>query len=94
MKRQFFTLVTAGVLCASLVAGAFAGSPGLEHAKLVLKLEERAQQLEQRAQATKGAPRMELEMQRLQVRKLIEKIKAGGYVDPKEIDALLVKGSQ
>jgi TolA-binding protein len=93
MKRQFFALLIAGAVCVSLATGALAGSPhgDFEKGKLVLKLEERDRQLEQRAQATKGAPRMELEMQRRQVRNLIEKIKAGESVDPQEIDVLLGK---
>ena len=96
MKRQFFTLLTAGVTCASLTAGAFAAPPAAdsEKAQLVSKLEQRAQRLERQAQATKGAGRQEMELQRLRVKKLIERIQAGESVDPQEIDTLLRKGPQ
>ena len=61
MKRQFFTLLTTGVLCVSLTAGAFAGSPQAEFdkARSISKLEQKARWLERDAQATKGAGRQE-----------------------------------
>jgi len=91
MKRQFFTLFTTGVLCASLTADAFAGSPqaAFDKARVISGLEQRARWLESDAQATKGAGRQELEMQRFQIKKLIERIRAGAYVQPQEIDRLL-----
>jgi len=96
MKRQFFTLFTTGVLCASLTAGAFAGSPQLEFdkAKVIAKLEQRARRLEWDAQTTKGAGRQELELQRFRVRKLIKRIEAGEDVDRQEILRLLGEGPQ
>jgi hypothetical protein len=96
MKRQFFTLFTTGVLCTSLTASAFAGSPtaDTEKAELISKLEQRAHRLEWDAQGTKGVPRAQLEQRSLRVKKLIERLKAGETVDPQEIDKLLQKGPQ
>ncbi|MGH7961967.1 MAG: hypothetical protein ACRERD_09105 [Candidatus Binatia bacterium] len=100
MKRQFFTLFTAGVVCLSLTAGAFAGSPRTdsEKAQVVMKLEDRAQQLAWRAQELKAAKRpsdsLTVETQRLQVQSLIERIRAGESLSPREIDALLGTGPQ
>lgn len=95
MKRLFFTLFTTGVLCASLTAGAFAGSPRAdsERAQVVGKLEDGTQQFAWRAQELRAAKRhadsLTVETQRLQVQNLIERIRAGESVDPREIDALL-----
>ncbi len=96
MKRQFFTLFATGVLCASLTAGAFAGSPeaAFRKAQVISQLEQRAQRLGQHAQTTKGAGRQEFELQQRQVKQLIERIRAGESVDPQEIDNLLRKGPQ
>jgi hypothetical protein len=96
MKRQFFTLLTTGVLSIALAAGAFAASPAadFDKDKVVSQLERRAQRLEWQAQATKGAGRQELELQRFHMKKLIERLKAGEAVDPQEIDMLLKKGPQ
>ena len=94
MKRQFFTLLTTGVFCASLTAGAFASSPTADKAKieLISKLEQRAHRLEWDAQGTKGVPRARLEQRSLRVKKMIERLKAGETVDPQEIDKLLQQG--
>jgi hypothetical protein len=96
MKRQFFTLFTAGVFCASLTAGAFAaGPPAADTAakdRLISKLEQRAHALDWDAQGTKGVPRARLEQRSLRVKKLIERLKAGETVDPQEIDKLLQQG--
>lgn len=91
MKRQFFMLFTTGVLCVSLTAGALAGSPqaAFDEARVISGLEQRARRLEWDAQTTKGAGRQERELQRFQIKKLIERIKAGAYVQPQEIDRLL-----
>jgi len=96
MNRKFFTLLTTGALCVSLTAGAFAnsGSTNPEKSNAVSQLENQSQRLEQHAQATKGIPRQELELQRFKVRQLIERIKAGESVDPREIDKLLRQGPQ
>ena len=96
MKRQFFTLLTTGTLCAPLTVGALAGSPAAdsEKAQFVSKLEQRAQRLEWNAQATKGAARQELEMQRFRLKKMIKRIEAGEEIDRQEIDTLLRQGPQ
>ena len=96
MKRQFFTLLLAGVTCALLTAGAFANSSAAdsEKASVVSQLEKQARRLEQHAQGTKGAGHQEFELQRRQVQDLIERIKAGEAVDPQEIDKLLRQGVQ
>ena len=96
MKRQFFTLLFAGVTCASLTAGAFtnAFASDSDKARVVSQLEKQAQRLEQHAQGTKGAGRQEFELQRRQVQDLIERIKAGQAVDPQELDKLLRQGVQ
>lgn len=91
MKRQFFTLLTTGIFYASLTASAFAGAPTADTAKdkLVSQLERREHQLEWEAQDQKGVPRVQLEQQSLQVKKLIERVKAGEAVDPQAINKLL-----
>jgi len=91
MKRQFFTLFTAGVLCASLIVGAFASPPtaDTEQDKLISQLEQKAHRLEWEAQATKGAPRALRGLQSLRVKKLIQRLQAGEAVDPQEVDKLL-----
>ena len=96
MKRQVFTLLTAGVLCTSLTGGAFASSSAAdaEKDKVVSQLEKRAQRLEQHAQGTKGGGRQEFEIQRHQIQDLIGRIKAGEAVDPQELDKLLRQGVQ
>lgn len=93
MKRPFFRLLTAGAGCVVLAGCAFVAAPAAQAGKtgVVARLEARAQQLEQAAQGTKGAHAALLGMQRVRVKKLIERIKAGENVDPQEIDALLRK---
>lgn len=93
MKRLFFTLLTAGTVCLSLTVGAFAEAPVDQNGKtdLVAKLGARAQQLERATEGTKGAHAALLGMQRVRVKKLIERIEAGENVDPQEIDILLRK---
>src|SRR5262245_46198596 len=75
MKHQILTLFTAGVLCASLTAGAFAGPPtaNTEQDRLISQLEQKAHRLAWDAQTTKGAPRALQELQSLQVKKLIQR---------------------
>ncbi len=94
MKRPFFTWLTAGVLGFSLTASAFAGPPraSSQQAALVAALEQRAQRLGQHAQTTTGGGRQEFEIERHQVQRLIERLKAGEAVDPREIDTLLGTG--
>jgi 3-oxoacyl-[acyl-carrier-protein] synthase III len=96
MKRPFFPVLTAGVLGASLTAGAFADSPraGSQQVALIATLEQRAQRLEQHVQTTTGGGRQVFEIQRRQVQHLIARIKAGEAVDPHEIDMLLRTGPQ
>ncbi len=91
MKHHVFTLFTAGILCASLTAGAFASSPvaSSEKDKVIPKLEQQAHRLEWDAQTTKGSARALREMQSLRVKKLIQRLQAGEPVDPQEIDKLL-----
>jgi hypothetical protein len=91
MKRYVFTLLTAGVLCTSLTASAFASSPtaNTEKDKVIPQLEQQANRLEGAAQATKGSARALREMQSYRVKKLIERLQAGDPVDPQEIDKLL-----
>lgn len=89
MKRSFLRLLTAAAVYASLAAGALAAQTG--QPELIARLEARAQQLERATEGTKGAHVALLRMQRVQVKKLIERIKAGENVDPQEIDALLRK---
>jgi hypothetical protein len=96
MKRQLFTRVSAGIF--ALAIGAVAAEPtparDADEAQVVSQLEQRAKRLEWQAQGTKGAPRAALEQQRLRVRKLAERLKAGESVDPQEIDKLLRQGRQ
>src|SRR5262245_24941970 len=96
MKRPFFTWLTAGVLSLSLTASAFAGSPraGSRQSPLIATLEQRAQRLGQHAQTTTGGGRQEFDIERHQVQRLIERLKAGEAVDPREIDTLLGTGPQ
>lgn len=91
MKRRVMIALTAGVVCLWLTTGVFASSSAgdAENAQLISKLEQQARRLERHAQATKGVPRLRLEMQRLRVKNLINRIQAGEAVDPQEIDALL-----
>ena len=91
MKLHVFTLFTAGILCASLTAGAFASSPttSRDKATVIPQLEQQAHRLDWNAQATKGSARALREMQSYRVKKLIERLQAGEAVDPQEIDKLL-----
>ena len=96
MNRQFFTMLTTGTIFVSLIAGAFAnpGSTNSEKSNAVSQLEEQAQRLEQHVQTTTGGGRQVFLLQRRQVQQLIERIKAGESVDPREIDKLLKQGPQ
>lgn len=91
MTRQFFTLFTAGVLCASLTTNVFASSPiaATDQNKVIPKLEQQARRFTWEAQATKGILRAQRELQSFRVKKLIERLEAGEAVDPQEIDKLL-----
>ena len=91
MKRQFFTLFTAGLLCTSLTASAFASSPTAnpEKDKAIPQLEQQAHRFDWAAQSTKGSARALREQQSLRVKKLIQRLQAGDAVDPQEIDKLL-----
>ncbi len=96
MQRPVWTLFTATVLCPLLITGPLTASAQTSgnQAQVISQLEERAQRLERHAHATKGAGRQELELQRLRLKKLIERLKAGQAVDPHEIETLLRKGPQ
>ena len=98
MTRQFFTLLTAATLCVSLTAtaGAFAnpGSTNADKSNAVSQLENRDQRLEQHVQTTTGGGRQAIVLQRRHVQQLIERIKAGESVDPREIDKLLRESPQ
>jgi hypothetical protein len=96
MKQSFFTLFTTGTLCAALTGGAFAGpsAPSWDKTQVVSQLEQKAQELDQEAQTTKGAGQALLEMQGHHLSHLAEKMKAGESVDPREIDRLLSQGPQ
>jgi hypothetical protein len=98
MTRQFFILLTAATLCVSLTAtaGAFANpeSTNADKSNAVSQLENRTKQLEQHAWTTTGGGRQLLQLQRRHVQDLIERIKAGESVDPREIDKLLRESPQ
>jgi hypothetical protein len=91
MKRQFLTLFTTAALCTALAGSAVANSAtaNAEKNRLISKLEHQAHRLEWEAQATKGVPRAQRELQSLRVKKLIHRLQAGEAVDPREIDTLL-----
>ena len=81
-------------LSAALVAGVLALVPAVPFAAssdepTVARLEQRAAQLDARAQATKGGPQQELLMRRVRLQRLIDRLEAGGRVDPGEVDQLL-----
>lgn len=96
MKHPFLTLFTAGILSASLIAGAFAkpGSIHSEKSNAVTRLEQRAQRLEQHVHTTTAGGRQMLLLQRRHVQDLIARIQAGEAVDPREIDKLLWESPQ
>jgi len=100
MKRPFFTLFTTGVLCVSLTAGVFAGSPRADakRGQVVAELEDGTERLSWEAQQLKASKRhadaLTAQTQRLRVQNLIERIRAGESVDPREIDALLGRSPQ
>lgn len=91
MTRQVFTLFTTALLCNALTTWAFASPPtaGAEKDAVVSKLQQQAQRFEREAQATKGIPRSQRELQSSRVKRLIERLQAGETVDPHEIDKLL-----
>jgi hypothetical protein len=91
MTRRFFTLFTITTLCVSLTAGAFASSPTAATDKdtVIPQLEQQAHRFEWEAQATKGIPRAQRELQSFRVKRLIKRLQAGEAVDPQEIDKLL-----
>lgn len=93
MKRPFLRLFTAGAGCVLLTGCAVIETPAPRAGTggVIARLEARAHQLEWAAQGTKGTHAALLGMQRVRVKKLIERIKAGENVDPQEIDALLRK---
>jgi hypothetical protein len=94
MKRQFFTLLTMSVLCVVITVGAFAAPPtaDAEKTQLLSQLEARAKWLDANAKGEKGVHRMQMDMQSVRIKKLIQRLQAGEQVDPQEIDALLKKG--
>lgn len=96
MKRLFFTLLTAGAVLTSFARGVFATSSTVDPNKsnAVSQLENREQRLEQHVQTTTGGGRQAFVLQRRQVQQLIERIKAGESVDPREIDKLLRESPQ
>jgi uncharacterized membrane protein len=91
MNRFLATSLTSGVLYVSLATGAFAASQpaDVEKAGLVAQLQQRAARLEWQAQGTKGVPRAHLEQQRVRLKNLIKRLKAGEAVDPQEVEQLL-----
>jgi len=57
--------------------------------ELVAKLEQMRDQSEQKAQNLTGGPKLKWLLHEARVSKLIDRLKAGQTVEPKEIDALL-----
>jgi hypothetical protein len=93
MKWSSLMLLTAGAAGVLLTGCAVVKTPASQAGEsgVVARLEVRAQQLEWAAQGTKGAHAALLGMQRVRVKQLIERIKAGENVDSQEIEALLRK---
>lgn len=57
--------------------------------EFVAKLEQMRDQSEQKAQNLTGGPKLKWLLHEARINKLIDRLKAGQAVDPKEIDALL-----
>jgi len=93
MKWLSFMVLTAGAAGVVLTGCAVGRTPASQAGEsgVVARLEARVQQLEWAAQGTKGAHAALLGMQRMRVKQLIERLKAGETVDAQEIDALLRK---
>lgn len=94
MQRQFFALLTTSVFCIAVTVGVLAATSTSdeEKAQVLSQLEARAQWLDANAKGEKGVHRMQMDMQSVRLKKLIQRLKAGEPVDPQEIDALLKKG--
>ena len=80
--------ITTALGALALLAGAstMAATPA---GQTIAGLEDRADQLQARALATKGYPQHRLLMRRLRLEELIDRLNAGERVDPDEVDALL-----
>jgi hypothetical protein len=82
--RTAVALGGAVVLSAAVLAAAAEPSPAVRE-----DLQQRADQLDLLASATKGAPKADMLMQRDQINQILADIEAGRSVDPADVDRLL-----
>lgn len=82
--KVFVVMVSIGLL----VATAEAQDKGSDR-ELVAQLEQMRSQSEQKVQNLTGVPKQTWLLHEARINKLIDRLKAGQTVDPKEIDALL-----
>ena len=65
-----------------------------DDAALVARLERMVSESDQKVRTLNGAPKQRWLLHQMRVRGLIDKLKAGQSVDPKEIDAILAEHSR
>jgi len=68
-----------------------AGDSSGERRTQIAKMERQAQEFSEAARNMKGAHQQALLRKRAGLESLIERLQAGGHVDPEEVDALLGK---
>ena len=82
-------------MSAFLSAPAFASAQEkVDNTALVARLERMASESDQKARTLTGGPKQKWLLHEMRVRELIDKLKTGQSVDPKEIDAILTEHSR
>jgi hypothetical protein len=94
MSKTLRVVLRAGLVLATASSMAFAASPtSTQNEKTVAKLEQRAAQLTPTGTKFGAAQASENAQQRREIDSMIERLRAGQSVDPKEIDRLLGEAS-
>jgi len=68
--------------------------PKTENSELVARLERMASENDWKLRTSTGAPHQKWLLHQMRVQKLIEQLKVGQSVDPKEIDRIIVEHSR
>lgn len=87
-------VLTTSLISILSISAAVSAQQKTDDAALVARLERMASESDQKVRTLNGAPKQKWLLHQMRVRGLIDKLKAGQSVDPKEIDAILTEHSR
>jgi len=90
MSKTLRIILRAGLVLATASSAALAANPtSTQNQKTIAKLEQRAAQLTPTGSKFGGAQASENASQKREIDSMVERLRAGQSVDPKEVDRLL-----